>query len=174
MAEGQGPLVDSRVAGSLPLLTVSVITAAVSPIPSFAHHQSPVGVTEAPSATRILLVRSSGQVRGCQRVHEAVSVSAEDVIVDQNTAGAGARQRIREARLKPEFAHLYPALEADCWAPAAMMADRVVAWLLRQPDRGYVAPERVLKSEHFEFRGGIDHPGTEDAHRRRQPPAGER
>jgi hypothetical protein len=34
------------------------------------------------------------------------------------------------------------------------MADRVVAWLLRQPDRGYVAPERVLRSEHFEFRGG--------------------
>jgi hypothetical protein len=94
--------------------------------------------------------------------------------VDQNTAGAGARQRIREARLRPEFAHLYPALEPDRWAPAAMMADRVVAWLLRQPDRGYVAPERVLKSEHFDFRGGSDQPGAEDAHRRRHYPAGER
>jgi len=36
------------------------------------------------------------------------------------------------------------------------MADRMVAWLLRQPDRGYVAPARVLRSEHFEFRGGTD------------------
>jgi hypothetical protein len=94
--------------------------------------------------------------------------------VDQNTAGAGARQGIREARLKPEFAHLYPALEPDQWAPAALMADRMVAWLLRQPDRGYVAPERVLKSEHFEFRGGAaggvgsDYAGGEDAQRRRQ------
>jgi hypothetical protein len=90
--------------------------------------------------------------------------------VDQNTADAGARPRIREARLKPEFAHLYPALEPDRWAPAALLADRVVAWLLRQPDRGYVAPERVLKSEHFDFRGGSEHPGAEDAHRRRQIP----
>jgi hypothetical protein len=64
----------------------------------------------------------------------------------------GSKQR--EARLKPEFAHLYPALEADHWEPAALMADRVVAWLLRQPDRGYTAPERVLRSEHFDFRGG--------------------
>lgn len=94
----------------------------------------------------------------------------ENVIVDQNTAGAGARQGLREARLKPEFAHLYPALEPDRWAPAALMADRVVAWLLRQPDRGYVAPERVLKSEHFEFRGGTDYPGAEDTRRRRQGP----
>jgi hypothetical protein len=61
---------------------------------------------------------------------------------------------IREARLKAEFAHLYPPLEAGRWEPAALMADRVVAWLLRQPDRGYMAPERVLRSEHFEFRGG--------------------
>jgi hypothetical protein len=65
-----------------------------------------------------------------------------------------AQPGIREARLKPEFAHLYPPLEAGRWEPAALMADRVVAWLLRQPDRGYMAPERVLRSEHFEFRGG--------------------
>jgi hypothetical protein len=67
--------------------------------------------------------------------------------------------RTREARLKPEFAHLYPPLEPDRWEPAAMMADRVVAWLLRQPDKGYVAPERVLRSEHFEFRGGSEKQG---------------
>ncbi len=93
--------------------------------------------------------------------------------LDQNTVGAGAQQKIREARLRPEFAHLYPVLEPDRWEPAAMMADRMVAWLLRQPDGGYVAPERVLKSEHFEFRGGADHTGPGDPHRR-QRVAGER
>jgi hypothetical protein len=67
---------------------------------------------------------------------------------------------IREARLKPEFSHLYPALEPNQWEPAARMADRMVAWLLRQPNRGYVAPDRVLRSEHFEFRGGSEKPDS--------------
>jgi hypothetical protein len=80
--------------------------------------------------------------------------------------------RLREARLKGEFAHLYPALEPGRWEPAALLADRVVAWLLRQPDRGFVAPERVLRSEHFEFRGGSSGPssGREPPHRRRDQP----
>jgi hypothetical protein len=78
----------------------------------------------------------------------------------------------REARLRPEFAHLYPALEPNRWESAAMMADRVVAWLIRQPDRGYMAPERVLRSEHFDFRGGARHPGSreESELRRENPP----
>jgi hypothetical protein len=76
--------------------------------------------------------------------------------------------RTREARLKPEFAHLYPPLEPGRWESAAKMADRVVAWLLRQPDKGYVAPERVLRSEHFDFRGGTGQAGTrQDAGLRR-------
>lgn len=82
------------------------------------------------------------------------------------------KPRVREARLKAEFAHLYPPLEPGRWEPAAALADRLVAWLVRQPDRGYVAPERVLRSEHFEFRGGTDH--TESRHAlqgRRQHPA---
>jgi hypothetical protein len=89
---------------------------------------------------------------------------------DRSTAG---RPRVREARLRPEFAHLYPPLEAGRWEPAARMADQVVAWLLRQPDRGYVAPERVLRSEHFEFRGGTDKPAsrTEQQRRRINPAA---
>ena len=79
--------------------------------------------------------------------------------------------RIREARLRPEFAHLYPPLEAGRWESAALLADRLVAWLLRQPDRGYVAPERVLRSEHFEFRGGAQTVGSgRDTHRRRSHP----
>jgi hypothetical protein len=78
----------------------------------------------------------------------------------------------REARMKAEFAHLYPPLEPGRWEPAAAMADRLVAWLVRQPNRGYVAPERVLRSEHFEFRGGTDHTQSPHAPQgRRQHPA---
>jgi hypothetical protein len=90
---------------------------------------------------------------------------------DRSTPGG---QAVREARLKSEFSHLYPALEPNRWESAALMADRVVAWLLRQPGGGYTAPERVLRSEHFEFRGGrreTDAGG--DTQRRRQKPATE-
>ena len=60
----------------------------------------------------------------------------------------------REARLMPEFAHLYPPLVGGRWELAGVMADRMVAWLLRQSNRsGYVSPHRVLRPEHFEFRG---------------------
>ena len=38
--------------------------------------------------------------------------------------GAVAR---REARLRPKFAALYPGLGAGEWAPAAVVADRVLA-----------------------------------------------
>jgi hypothetical protein len=62
--------------------------------------------------------------------------------------------RGREARLKPEFAHLYPPLQGGRWEPAGVLADRMVAWLLRQSNRsGYVSPHRVLRPEHFDFRG---------------------
>ena len=88
--------------------------------------------------------------------------------------GGGRPAGIREARLKPEFAHLYPPLEPDRWQPAALMADRVVAWLLRQPDKGYVAPERVLRSDHFEFRGGSEHPNQPPETRARRDSPGER
>ena len=81
---------------------------------------------------------------------------------------------LREARLRPEFAHLYPPLEAGRWEPAAVMADRMVAWLLRQPDKGYVAPERVLRSDHFEFRGGSDQSAHRSASRGRRDTTGER
>jgi hypothetical protein len=98
-----------------------------------------------------------------------------EMAVDQENSRDPKQPSVREARLRPEFAHLYPPLEAGRWEPAALLADRVVAWLLRQPDRGFVAPERVLRSEHFEFRGGGAPPqrnaGTPA---RRHNPMGER
>jgi hypothetical protein len=91
--------------------------------------------------------------------------------VSSEEPGVPRSPRMREARLRPEFSHLYPPLESDRWEPAALMADRVVAWLLRQPDKGYIAPDRVLRSEHFDFRGGSEQQGTRHSrHIRRDKP----
>lgn len=75
----------------------------------------------------------------------------------------------REARLKREYAHLYPPLQSGRWEPASLMADRMVAWLLRE-HKGYVAPHRVLRDEHFEFRSGPRAGGTSTGHSRREDP----
>lgn len=88
----------------------------------------------------------------------------------QDTSVAG-KQGVREACLRAEFAHMYPPLEPGRWESAAIMADRVVAWLLRQPNRGYMAPERVLQTEHFEFRGGTSKPERQDPRHRRKNPS---
>jgi hypothetical protein len=59
---------------------------------------------------------------------------------------------IREARLRPEFADLYPALQAGVWLPATTVGQQLLLWHLAQA----VTPkgERLLADEHFEFRGG--------------------
>jgi hypothetical protein len=62
---------------------------------------------------------------------------------------------VREARLRPEAAHLYPGLTAGIWAPAS----EVGAKLLLMHLKASFAPtlgSRLLNDEHFEFRGGID------------------
>ena len=87
-----------------------------------------------------------------------------ELTMDQSTG--------REARLKREYAHLYPPLQSGRWEPAGLMAERMVAWLLRE-HKGYVAPHRVLRDEHFEFRSGPRAGGTSDGHSRREdPPTG--
>ena len=59
----------------------------------------------------------------------------------------------RQARLKPEFAGLYPPLTPDVWEPAAEMGARVLLWQVQQ--RGTAAlGMRLLDERHFEFRGG--------------------
>lgn len=94
--------------------------------------------------------------------------------VETKDQGEPGTPRLREARLRSEFSHLYPPLEPGRWESAAVMADRVVAWLLRQPNRGYVAPERVLRADHFEFRGGTGKPASSgESSRRREYPSKE-
>jgi hypothetical protein len=61
----------------------------------------------------------------------------------------------REARLRPEHAHLYPMLEAGKWELAAVMAEKVAATRLLQLAETFVLHERVLADIHFEFRGGL-------------------
>jgi hypothetical protein len=63
-------------------------------------------------------------------------------------------RRSREARVKPEFAHLYPPLRPGEWESAAVTADRLLAWLLGNKGHGEVSSLRVLRPEHFDFRGG--------------------
>jgi hypothetical protein len=64
----------------------------------------------------------------------------------------------REARLKPQFAHLYPAITAGHWDSAAVLADRMVSWLLRNPSPRIVSTGRILPPEHFDFRGEVARP----------------
>lgn len=60
---------------------------------------------------------------------------------------------MREARLRPEFAHLYPILTPGQWEPAARVAEAVLARLLLLEITDAPLQDRVLNEEHFEFRG---------------------
>ena len=73
----------------------------------------------------------------------------------------------REARLRSEFAHLYPPLEPDHWELAGAVAGRQLAWLL-QAERGRTSVDRVLTKEHFEFRGISPRPGNTQRTRTRR------
>lgn len=68
-------------------------------------------------------------------------------------------KRGREARLKPEFARLYPGLDPGIWTPVEKLL-RYVTELIHQ-DRsqsGVITGERLLHSEHFEYRGSSARP----------------
>jgi hypothetical protein len=74
----------------------------------------------------------------------------------------------REARLRPEFAHLYPAVTAGQWESAGVLADRVVSLLIRNPLSRFVATDRILPPEHFDFRGDAPRPAAlPEGHSRR-------
>lgn len=60
---------------------------------------------------------------------------------------------IREARLRPEWADLYPGIAADVWHAAAQLVPIVLRYRLEGRPTWEFA-ERILLDEHFEFRGG--------------------
>jgi len=70
----------------------------------------------------------------------------------------GEQSRTREARLRPEFAGLYPYLRSGVWEPAAVLADRVMASILGRPNARFINKERALDPSHFEFRGSHQRP----------------
>lgn len=65
-----------------------------------------------------------------------------------------ARQPVREARLRPEFAGLYPGVEPGVWHTAATLAEHLLARMLREGKADIARIPRILDPEHFEFRGG--------------------
>jgi hypothetical protein len=62
---------------------------------------------------------------------------------------------MREARLRPEFAHLYPGLTPGRWEPASRIAEAVLANVLLHEMAEAPFAGR-LDEAHFEFRGGAE------------------
>lgn len=63
---------------------------------------------------------------------------------------------MREARLRPEFAHLYPGLTPGRWEPASRIAEAVLANVLLHKMGEAPVPDRLLDEAHFEFRGEVE------------------
>jgi hypothetical protein len=63
---------------------------------------------------------------------------------------------MREARLRPEFAPLYPGLTPGRWEPAARIAEAVLANVLLHEMGEAPLADRTLNEAHFEFRGGAE------------------
>jgi len=61
--------------------------------------------------------------------------------------------RPREARLRPEFASLYPGIPVGTWLPAADLGATLLMHHLRAPSPPELG-SRLLDESHFEFRGG--------------------
>ena len=66
---------------------------------------------------------------------------------------------LREARLRPEWAHLYPGLEPNVWTVAAELVPLVLRHRL-QGQTTWEFTRRILVDEHFEFRGGRPRDGS--------------
>jgi hypothetical protein len=70
-----------------------------------------------------------------------------------------AQVRGREARLKPDSAHLYPCIDSSAWFPVEVLINRVVTLLYGDPaNSGLITGERLLREDHFDFRGASPRP----------------
>lgn len=63
------------------------------------------------------------------------------------------RPLMRQARLRPEFADLYPPIEPAEWMSAAELGAMLLRWVTSAGATVTLGP-RLLPEEHFEFRGG--------------------
>ena len=77
----------------------------------------------------------------------------------------------RQARLRPDYASLYPGLEPGVWEDADDLAEQLLTQHLLRPSPGFMLSGRVLPVEHFEFRGGDSAGRPRIARTRRSDPA---
>ena len=66
---------------------------------------------------------------------------------------------VREARLRPEWADLYPGITPNVWQVAAQLVPMVLRHRI-QGRTSWEFAERILINEHFEFRGGRQRDAT--------------
>jgi hypothetical protein len=67
--------------------------------------------------------------------------------------------RGREARLRPEYAGLYPGVTPDIWIPVEKLLRHVTDLLHQDRARsGVITGQRLLREEHFEYRGATARP----------------
>jgi hypothetical protein len=71
-----------------------------------------------------------------------------------NPAGPSGPSSPREARLRPEYAPLYPGVPADTWMPAATLAGQLLGGMVGKEGKQPMIDPRRLDDGHFEFRGG--------------------
>jgi hypothetical protein len=70
----------------------------------------------------------------------------------------GITATVRQAKLRPECAELYPTLPARMWTSAAWLAQLVTPSRRARAQRpGKAEKERTLPEADFEFRGGSAH-----------------
>jgi hypothetical protein len=77
----------------------------------------------------------------------------------------------RQARLRAEYASLYPGLEPGIWVDADDLAEQMLTQHLLRPSPGFMLSSRMLPGEHFDFRGGEPPGRPRIARTRRSDPA---
>ncbi len=69
------------------------------------------------------------------------------------------QQRGREARLRAEYARLYPGLEPGVWMPVETLLRHITDLVHQDPAKaGIITGTRLLRQEHFEYRGSSVRP----------------
>jgi hypothetical protein len=67
--------------------------------------------------------------------------------------------RGREAKIRPEFRGLYPTLQTTEWGPVEAVLQQVAGASQEDGTKAGLAPgSRLLRDEHFEFRGSVSRP----------------
>jgi hypothetical protein len=84
-----------------------------------------------------------------------------------------AQARGRQARLRPDFDYLYPGIAANTWFPVEQLLHDVVTLLYGDGSKsGVITGERLLREDHFEFRGSSPRPEGLPANRSRMSDSG--